>query len=254
MNAGNWRLPAFGALAFAVSLLVTLPAAVAARLLPLPAGLGAASLDGTLWSGVAIGVGGGPLRVEKLRWDLAVLPLLAGRLVARIDADSGLGRGSFTLGARRDGTLTVGDAAGTLRVDALARLASAPAGFIDGELQLSGVNLRISGGRVTALECAGSIGGLHATAPQRVELGDLTIVCSDSPAGPEIRIEDQGGPLSVQAQVLLSEDGRWALNATLGARPGAAPALRQVLPLLGAPDGPDRVRVKLAGTLVLPAL
>jgi general secretion pathway protein N len=246
-RAAGWI--ALGLGAYLLSLIITLPAALVWRWAA-PAQSSAGRVTGSVWSGQADGLHFAGRRLANLGWTLTPWAVLLGEVRGTARVADGALRADGRFRRLRDGTLELTD----WTLDApLADLLVRPgrgALPLSGELSIArGARVVWADGQPRELACAGLVRGLAVSAPQELALGDLALSCITDAGGPRLDIEDQGGPLAVQARVLFDASGRWSLDARLGSRPNSPPALRAALPLLGPPDGPDRVRVRYAGTL-----
>lgn len=234
---------------YLASLLATLPAGLLLRALGEQAP-SAAGWHGSIWSGGARGLVLAGRQYGDLEWALQPAALLGGALGARFAWRAGTSRADGELRVRARDDLELRAAHFESDLPALAALAGQRDAPVTGRLTIErGAALRWQAGRVSGLECQGSVTGIELRRASGLALGDLSLRCEADESGPRVHIEDRGGPLAVQAQVSLAEPGRWALDARLGARPQTPALVRQALPLLGAPDGPERVRVRLSGEL-----
>lgn len=235
-------------IAFVVGAAVHLPLRLALRALGQEALVARAAPEGGLlrWQArTAEGI--------ELRFVASPLALLTGRYGGRIEAGRGATRFSGAVVRRWDGSIAVSDGALESGLAPLAAALGLPPSMLEGQLAVGGIEATWRAGALTALACDGEVRGVRGGGgDQALALGDLAVACGTPDGGPLVRIEDRGGPLAFRAELRFAADGRFLLDGTAGARPGAPPALAEVLPLLGRASGPDQVSFKYAGALPTP--
>jgi hypothetical protein len=189
----------------------------------------------------------------ELRFAASPLALLTGRYGGRIEAARGATRLDGAVLRRWDGSIAISDGALESGLAPLAAALGLPQSMLEGQLAVGGIAATWRAGALTALACAGEVRDVRGgSGPEALALGDLAIACSTPDGGPLVRIEDRGGPLEFRAEVRFAADGRFLVDGTAGARPGAPPTLAEVLPLLGRASGPGQVSFKYAGALPTP--
>lgn len=253
-------LVALGVLALVAFALVTLPASVLSGSLQ-RAGVTAAGYGGSIWSGSAQGLAWQGTSVGDLRWDLAPLELLTGRLA---------GHASLT---RPDGTFEtnfdLGFSGDDVRLDAvklalpLAMFDAWPLGLPKGwRGQASGAfdEIHLQQRRPVAVRGQLEIDGLTAPPPRNAPLGNFVAVfphpqpqpslsIPQDPANLTAQVRDQGGPYAVDAQLTLSPSRNFSLEGTLAPRGAVPPAMQQSLQLLGPADAAGRRQFSVGGSL-----
>jgi general secretion pathway protein N len=250
-------LGVFALLAFA---LVTLPATVlsgfAAR-----AGLGAATYGGSVWSGTAETVTWRGAPLGDLRWRLAPLELVRGRVA-----------GHVTL-SRADGAVDTNFSASFTGDDVrlqnatfdlpLAALDALPLGMPKGwRGRASGAlaDLRVTERVPVVVSGALDLDGLVAPPPRNAPVGSFHAVfphprpqpslsVPKDPANVTAQVTDKDGPFSVDAQLTVSPTRNFALEGTLAPRSSVPPALQRSLQLLGPADAAGRRQFSVGGTL-----
>ena len=241
------RLLAAGIAAFLVFLVAQAPARLGPALLE-DNGLRASGVSGTLWRGRAQSAVLGQLAISDLRWRLSPLPLLLGR--AALDIEAGLtdgfvnGRVEISLGG-----LVLRDFRLSSTLDALA----------------AGLGLPISGGPVSCeiaratvrdgwfTELVGELRVAALPLPMPIaEPGgfsanfDAARISATEPL--EGVIENIGGPLEVQARVVLTPPGNWELGGLARPLPGAPAELAQGLAMLGPRQADGSYEFTLTGS------
>ena len=232
-------------LAFAVILIVRLPALWVAGLLP--EGVSCTQPGGTLWNGScnALVVRGMPLGYAA--WQLHPAALLRGKVSAYVDVK----RGSDYL----RGDLEASSADEVLARNLQAELPLDPAlipqlpPYLSGHASVNLPQVRIENGRVTAVE-----GQLEAhdlvNGSQRMALGSYALRFPKADAGKEPvgELTSLNGPLDVQGTLTLTREPGFVVEGRVAAGPDASPQLIQQLGYLGAPDGEGKRPFSLAGT------
>lgn len=248
------RLIALGALAVLAFGLVTLPAALLGRYLP-RAGLDAAALSGSLWSGEARALAWRSVPLGDLEWSIAPGTLLRGRLGGAITLARPDGRLQSAFSVTPGGELRFADAQFEWPVEALAML---PVGMPRGwRGRLSGrfEEIVVRDGWPTRLRGSLDMDGLVAPPPRGVSIGSYRVVVPDPQAGAAAdgaltaRVNDKEGPFSFEGRFTLGQDRSFLLEGTLAPRGGTPPALARSLELLGPADASGRRPVSVSGTL-----
>ncbi len=244
MNRGR-RIAAAAAAAFLIVLIARFPAKWAAG--ALPRGTACAQLAGTLWSGSCsdLVVQGAPL--GDVTWTAHPLRLLIGKLSLTVSL--GLPSGNVT--SRLDLSPGGGITAANLRAAfplSRALLTQLPPN-VQGLLQIDLPSLHWNGRRVTAIR--GNLNVLQL-AVHGESLGDYRVSFPAGPGAPADeptgRLQDLGGPLSVQGTLRLTQEPGWALNMLVAPRASAPHDIVQNLRFLGSPDAQGRRPFSLSGT------
>jgi len=219
-----------------------------------PAGVSAFGIEGTIWRGRARIISASGVQLRNTEWDLALLPLLTGRLAGDINTRWG---GGFLEGY------------GSLGIGGSIRLRNATVSFDVGMLE-SRVGIGDIGGQVSArldelevidswptrLIGTGEIRDLFSAmmgqgTPQTVgsigfAFDTTTETASDVVTG---QLRDIGGPLELSGTLILTPPGNYDLKTRIKARPNAPRALQNNLSFLG-PAEPDGTRFfQLAGSI-----
>jgi len=241
----RWPWLAALGLAFVGNLVANLPARHALIGLAPAARASLSDVAGTLWQGSArLALGSTAM---DARWTLRPLSLLLLAPSAELELAAPELRFVGRVTRRAGGILEITGGTLDARLGALARLAGPGVGALDASVEVRELALVLAGGKLSALGCTGAVRAL--TAGPRYPLGDLSLDCATDAGGPTLRIEDGGGALALQARVAITPDGRFLVDGSAGARPGAPPELAAALPLLGTAIGPDQVRFRYAGAL-----
>ena len=242
-------LLAAGTAAFLIFLAAQAPARLGPALLE-DNGLRTSGVSGTVWNGRAQSALLGQLAISDLRWQLAPLPLLLGR--AALDVDGRLPDGFM------NGRIEIGTRGLLLRDF---RLSSTL------EVLGAGLGLPLSGGPLSCeIERATVRNGWFTELVGELRLADLPLAVGPgaasggfiasfsavrvSPSEPlEGLVESLGGPLEVQARVVLTPPTAWELSGLARPLPGAPAELAQGLSMLGPRQPDGSYQFMLAGSL-----
>lgn len=249
MKKGWLRYVALGIVAYLVFLAATLPANQAYGLLaPRLAPVALYGVEGTVWSGRAATVMVRGVRLESVAWNLELLPLLRGRIQARLTFRMGGETGSVHVGRMLSGALYLGELNTRLPMTQIAPLLPlrplSVGGILDvklRELTLGAKGIEKVLGTVDWREGA-------VLAPQQVTLGDFSVTFAETKQGVEARIRDSGnGPLEANGTLRLGQDGSYEFTGALAPRDSASPELSQALRFIGRPGPDGKIPVSYAG-------
>jgi general secretion pathway protein N len=247
MSRAAW-ITAAAAVAFLIMLIANFPARWAGRFLP--RGTACAQLSGTLWSGSCAGLVAEGTPLGDLSWAAHPLGLLAGKLSLSLSLTVPSGTVSSDVKLGPTGSITAENVRATLPLSR-ALFAQLPAN-VQGLVHIDLASLHWDGRRVTALRGSVEVHGLEA---QGETLGDYRVSfpqdahessgAGDEPTG---RVEDLGGPLSVQGSLRLTREPGFVLDTLVAPRANAPPDVVQALRFLGSPDAQGRRPFPLAVT------
>ena len=206
-------------------------------------------VSGTLWQGRIQRLDVAGRRLRELHWRWLPGELLLGRLGVALEARVGEGYVRTELLRGLDGDLLLRNVDGRLDMPHLLRLVRVPGLKLEGELLLHLERLLLDDGRPVAAQ--GRVAWLQAASlfPQRLALGDLQAVLSETEQGLRAQLGDAGdGPLALNGELLLDDAGRYELELQLAARQRNS-ALARALRMLGRPDAKGRVTLQQSGSL-----
>ena len=237
-NRGAWL--ALACAAYVVFAVALFPAATAQRWFA-PDALRLNGVDGTVWTGGAdvASIPGMPMR--DLRWNVAVMSLVVGRIPVRFEARLG------------DGFLRGAVAVSPWTVSVSDLQASANLALLGGTLKLEGVQglaslnldrLELVDGWPTALTGSLRIEQLRvppllpsAAAPTSIPFGSFEVTLTGVAARSILAtVRDAGGPLEIVADLVLELDRPYTLA---GAEPRISARVRE------RRDAPDELAVPL---------
>lgn len=231
-----WSLLLVGVLAYGLFLGLRLPIGWWFERIPppLPAALSIARLDGNLLHGSASGVRWNGVALGRLDWRFAPGELLGARLGYRWSLAGSEHRldGLATLSPT---TTRLDDLSGELPLALVAELSAQPL-LLDGRLRLDMDRLLLAAdGRPQRI--AGRILLTEARLSPLPEqpLGPFRALFEPpAEAGIAAVLDDQGGPLALNARLRLSPDGVYRIEGRLQARPDSPPQLGNLLAALGS--------------------
>lgn len=241
------RLLLLGLGAFALVLLVVLPARWVAPLLPVS--VQCATWRGSVWSGQCEGLqvasGQQPARFDSLRWRLRPLSLLRLALAADVEFTAPAGTAQGRVERRLTGALALRDVTAQARVDRQL-LGALPVGW-HGQLHATGLAFVIDGR--TLRELAGQVLLADMVDSRNRPLGSYRLAFPAGGAAPwNGTLQDTGGPFEVQARVVVQADRSWTLDGTVLPRGAGAAAFSRQLEVLGPMEAGGRHRLSLSGT------
>lgn len=236
------KIAAVAAAAFLLVLIAQFPARWAAG--ALPRGTTCRQLSGTLWRGACDGLAAGGAPVGDLVWTLHPLRLVTGALSANVVLTLASGSASARIDLRPSGAIIAREVHAAFPLDHALLPELPPATRASAELDLAA--LRWDGTRISSIRGQIDVRGLtHRGEP----LGDYRLYFpGDGSGDPVGRLTDLGGPFDVSGTVRLTREPGYAVDAQVGARPGAPPDLADGLRYLGSPDAKGRRPFSMAGT------
>lgn len=249
-----WWLIAVGLAAALAVAVATLPASVLAGQLA-RAGLGAAELSGSVWNGYARGLTWRSAPLGDLRWSLAPLELLRGRIAADLHLSRPDGDLTTRASASLDGTLRLTGARVNLPVESLSALPLGVPRNWRGRLTGQFDEITVRKGWPSSVRGTLEMDGLIAPPPRNISIGSYHIEMPDpqsaaAPAGQlSARVADKEGPFAFEGRFTLQPNREFLLEGMLAPRGTPPPALERSLQLLGPPDANGRRPVSVSGTL-----
>lgn len=218
-------------------------------------GITAVSWSGSIWSGAASGLAWRGAALGELRWRLAPLALLRGRLGAHVQLVRPDGHVETDVMAGFGGDVVLRNTKVDLPVAVLSSLpVGLPKGW-RGQLQANFEELQLENGWPATVRGTIDMDTLIAPPPRNTSIGSYHAVLPDPQAqagtspGISARVNDKEGPFAVDGRVTLSPDRSFLLEGTLAPRGDTPPALRRSLELLGPADAAGRRPISVSGTL-----
>lgn len=244
-------LLAYGLLAYALFLLVTLPASVALRALPpsLQAGLAYDNVRGSVWRGEMSALRFGQLAMGTLRWRVRPLALLRGRLAVSLVGHSPHGQWRADVGLAFAQTLYLEQVQAELDsrlLDPLTRPF-----LLQGRLQIPALSGRLQ--PATRLNLDGEIRWQDAAigGVDDISLGAVEARLKPQQRGTRITLRNRNSPLALDGTISLTENGDYTARFNLSNRDRKRQDIDELLNLLGRPDARGRVEIVQRGRLPL---
>jgi hypothetical protein len=247
------RLLGAGLAAFALTLLLTIPAerlrAPLQQHLPV---LAPGAMTGHVLAGQAVPLAIGELVVDRVTWRWRPGRLLFARLAFDIELRSG--PSSVTLRIERpawSGTLALTALRGSIDLEHLGRSLPALPGRARGRLDLEGLALALDAdGRVAAASGDLRLADAELTTPVALLLGDLDGHLRSAGAWLELAFSfADGGPLAGTGVVGLAADGGYRVSARVVPGSTADPDQVALLRMAGRQAGDGTIRIEQSGRL-----
>lgn len=236
-----------GLAAFALALIVVLPARWMGSVLP--EGVQCDQWSGSVWRGQCSGLtlsdsGKVVMKLASLRWKLRPLALLGLKVSADFRSSWANGQATGRVAVGAGGTIQLRDMVASTVLDPSA-LGALPAGW-RGRAELAGGEFDWHGGTL------GRLGGVlevsELTDRRGTSLGGYRL---ELPAGstPPFtgQLRDTGGPVQVEAQFQLAADRNWSLEGRMRQRDAGDLRLSRQLDMLGSADATGWRRLSAAG-------
>jgi general secretion pathway protein N len=243
----RWLLIAVGIAAFALTLLVGLPARLLAPLLPPRITVGA--LDGSIWRGSADALALDGRSLGAVHWQLRPLQVFLGRLALDVQLDRRDGQASAGL------RLGLGGRFEARNVEAHLPIESLPPGIVPrgwaGALRADLAELSLPAGAVPRIAGTVELRNLKAPPPQGAAIGSYRLVFDAASKQKDRlvgRVQDIEGPMQVAGTLTLGADRSYVIDGLVAPREGATQAVTETLRYLGAPDAQGRRPFSVAGT------
>lgn len=203
---------------------------------------------GTVWSGRCATLALAGQQLGAVQWTLHPLPLLRGRLAARVQVRRGADLVAGEVAVASGGRVWARDlgVALDLAVRWITQLPPNLRGTVRAQLE----SLELAGRRVVSLEGRVDARDLRNTANGMV-LGSYTATFGTPPdeSGNVIgELRDLGGPVAFTGTLTLTPEPGYAIEGLIATRGDSSSALAQQLRVLGTPDAQGRRAFSIAGT------
>jgi len=240
---------------FVVFLLIQIPAVVGVSLIesfakdtPLRQ-LRFYGVSGTIWNGQAKQIVSAGQQFNSVSWNIHPGSLLLGRGSATISFKSDGNRFSARISQSLLGTTILEGLEAKYQMQDLIKLMQIPAVKLGGQINLRLDELVFSDGTINS--ATGGVFWSRASSefPQKVDLGDLKATLDNTDDGVKAVLRDGGGPLELNAELLLAEDGQFQLSGMMAAREGQGSSLANSLRMMGKPNPQGKIVLKNSGNL-----
>jgi len=204
---------------------------------------------GTVWSGEVQSVSLGPNRLENVEWTVDFLPLLEGRVGARVEFNVLCGSGQASVARAFNGEIFVSD--GELSIDAAGLESVLPASLV----QLGGqMQLVIEQAHFTPLQPQFIRGDLTwrkavLKSPVQADLGVVTLTVIPNSDGHSAQLENEGGVLRMSGKLDVDRRGGYRADIRLKPQANAPAELESALKLLGRKGSDGNYRLRKNGRL-----
>ena len=242
-----------GLVAYAVFLVVTMPAEVAYGYWKgkfggekVPVTL--SDIEGTIWSGR---IGDADIKGQQITsftWDVSVLTLLLGIVESDVELKVTDGYAKGTVGYSLFGGSYLNRVEAWLPLPQIDQLINVAALRPGGALDIKVANLKLDNGAVVS--ATGDVAWYSAemTLLKKLNLGDLQVNFEPHEGGVKGVLKDQGGPLLAEGILQLNPDKSYEFDGAFGTR-GNQPDLHAALTTMGRFDRDGKVKVSLKGNL-----
>jgi hypothetical protein len=243
----TFRISILAILAFAIILLVRLPASWVKGFAP--PGITCTELSGTAWAGSCSGLAYNGAPLGSLNWELHPLALFRGKVAAFVDLTRGNDflRGDIEVGSGRSYVAHDLQAQMPLDPPLLPQLDSGYSGNISVNLEY----LRVRKNLIGAVQGQVQATSLYSKR-DRMALGGYSVTFPRAPAGnePVGQVMSLDGPVDFQGTLKLTHRPQpgWLLSGKVRTKPETPRALVQQLAYLGAPDAEGFRPLSLEGT------
>jgi len=212
----------------------------------------AGAISGTAWHGKAGTLQAGILNLGDAEWNLHVLPLFVGRVVADVKLVQQKGFAQGQVSASLGGQLKLNQFSASLPFDSLLGSGGLPSGWT-GTAQIKLDELVLKNNWPVAAK--GTVDALDVTGPANapVNLGNyrVTFPAADSTASSLVGdLQDQSGAaISLSGKLIIGTDRSYQLNTNVAARPNTPESISQGMQYLGEPDAQGRRPFTVSGTM-----
>jgi hypothetical protein len=240
------RISILAILAFAIILLIRLPASWLKGFLP--PGIACNEIAGTAWNGSCLALAYNGAALGNLDWQLHPTALFRGKLAAFVDLtrrDDQFIRGDIESGS--GGTYIAHNLQAQLPLDPplLPQLDSGFAGTISVNLE----SLEVKNNAIAAI--VGQVQGTSLYSKRdRVAIGGYSVTFSKAPPGTEPvgQVTSLEGPVDFRGTLKLTREPGWVVDGKVRTKPQTPQDLVQQLAYLGAPDAEGFRQLSLEGT------
>ena len=239
----------FGLAVYALFMIATLPANMVINRF-LPASVSSIVqfqyVSGSIWKGQATQFAVKQIPLGKLEWELSSLPLLWGVADLQINAQR---EGALLISGASlsSGQISLQDTRFEMAIADLMPLLYGYPFSLDGKINALFKNIEIEPGSRFSINGRVVLTDVEMLAPQALSLGNLVMNFAEDENGTRITINDQQGPVQVDAVVTMAETGFYTVNATLIPRATADPAIKNTLIMFSKADNQGRYTFNTRG-------
>ncbi len=243
----------FGLLAYMGLLIASFPADRALALLKEQApaqtqAIRVAGLTGTIWSGKVGVLQINDQRLDRVAWQLKPWSLLMGGLGLSLNLEGKEVNGTAELHLSHDGLVQLSEVDLRLPGDRVSSLLNLPVD-LGGLFTIQLDEASLQGNKISSV--TGQLGWQRAAviSPIAQSLGEYSAVLSSDETGIRADIKDLKGPLQLAGLATLDTEGRYKFEGTVLVRDTQETMLVQGIRALGRPASDGRVPLKYSGRL-----
>ena len=210
----NKRYITIGLLLYLLAIIFTLPAELFSKQVNnIHPRLKVNGLKGSLWHGQIQQLTINHQSLNHITWDIQPLALLLGRLQLTLSYADAKNSIQFSLARGFGGTLQILGVEGQLEPAFLQSFTPYPVPAFHGSMIFEELDIVFEGKRPQQAQGKLEWRGAVVELGQKVALGTLLLSLEDTDKGIEAVLTEQSGKLSGQATMLLTEDGRYKIEA-----------------------------------------
>lgn len=215
-------------------------------------GISCGAVDGSIWSGSCTGLVVQGMSLGDVRWTLHPAALLIGELAAHVSLTDGPAVAHADVETRSTSSITLRNLVADLPLDPAALPRVPP--NLRGTAHLDITRVTWAHDAITRLEGRIEAHDLEDHTRGTTRFGSYALTFPPGGQGiPVARLQDLGGPLSVEGTVQLTlrpgfSGGRYTVQALVSPRASAPPELKENLSILGFPDAQGRRQFGMEGT------
>ena len=239
------RISLLAILAFAIFLLVRLPASWVKGFLP--PGVTCTEIAGTAWDGACSGLAYNGAALGNLNWELHPLALFRGKIAAFVDLSRGENFIRGDIEVSRGNRYVAHDLQAQLPLDP-PLLPQLDAGYA-GNISVNLANLQVEKNLIMAIEGQVQATSLYSKR-DRLALGGYSASFPKAAVGSEPvgQVSSLEGPVDFEGTIKLTREPGWVINGKIATKPDTPQSLTQQLAYLGAPDAQGFRPLSLEGT------
>ncbi len=236
-----------GFIAFLLTILLTIPASIASKLLPRH--IEANSFNGNIWEGSATSFTIDQVNLGSLKWKIKPGCFLALKLCADIEQSNHEMSSDFSLQLRKKTVLENLRASGSAHV--LNSLLDRHGITLAGDFQIDLEKLSIDNNRIQTIDGDVQFTSLSVNGVLRVLLGDLKSVFEPQDAHTLVRISNQQGHIDLLGNAQLFHDMSYELDMNIKQNNQSSEAVVNGMQFIGDQQADGSRRILHNGKLVI---
>jgi general secretion pathway protein N len=248
----SWRYFAIALALYAMFIIATLPAWIAADKLR-QQGINVGRVSGTIWNGSSSMFQVSGMSFDQLQWQIKPWSLLIGRLSINIHAKRDDGYADAVVSFRLGSKIVISDLHASLPLAAFGN--NSFANGWQGTVQTQVSQLAIEKGWPSAIVGTIEAHDLNGPARQPAAIGSYKVTFDEQKGNTAIDglvghvVSLSGAPLDVDGSLRLMPNRQYSIDAQVATRANAPDSINQALQYLGSPDAQGKRSLSLAGSL-----